>query len=375
MLQSSSAGNKKVLARIQRLCCLGIGSEMVMPDLLREVSGMLHTRHQAFRWRGPNGGIVNDYSSFSRSHTELYLKEFNGSAAEAEVIASFDTRVMIEEPVSSFVLRGENTLRVGWSDYVRSDYYNLLWRAVDIYHQLNLIVRDPVRMHGILYVYRSASDAPFTPNDISILLSIGGFVAHSMARADDVADGFVETEDRALIVTATDGRVLHATDEGQRLLMMALSQRFAAPDLWGSSREPAPEIVALCRLLAAAAEGRIGQPPPVRFLRTIWGLLVLRAYWLGPTDGSEQNRHIGITIARRVPRALALHRRIEDLPLTNREKQLCLLLAHDHSRHDLAEAMGVTTGTVITHQSNIYAKLGVHSRSALLAALLPGVNG
>jgi hypothetical protein len=32
-------------------------------------------------------------------------------------------------------------------------------------------------------------------------------------------------------------------------------------------------------------------------------------------------------------------------------------------------AMGVSTGTVITHQSNLYAKLGVHSRAGLLAAL------
>jgi Bacterial regulatory proteins, luxR family len=33
-------------------------------------------------------------------------------------------------------------------------------------------------------------------------------------------------------------------------------------------------------------------------------------------------------------------------------------------------AMRVSTGTVITHQSNLYAKLGVHSRAGLLAALL-----
>ena len=34
--------------------------------------------------------------------------------------------------------------------------------------------------------------------------------------------------------------------------------------------------------------------------------------------------------------------------------------------------MGVSIGTVITHQSSLYAKLSVHSRVELLAALLPG---
>jgi DNA-binding CsgD family transcriptional regulator len=95
---------------------------------------------------------------------------------------------------------------------------------------------------------------------------------------------------------------------------------------------------------------------------------VLRAYWFRPTDGVEQTRQIGITIERRVPRALTLRRRVEELPLTGREKQLCLLIAHERSRQDVADAMGLSTGTVITHQSSIYGKLGVHNRVELLAA-------
>jgi DNA-binding CsgD family transcriptional regulator len=73
-----------------------------------------------------------------------------------------------------------------------------------------------------------------------------------------------------------------------------------------------------------------------------------------------------------MPRALALYRRVAALQLTGREKQLCMLMAQDRSRQDLANAMGVSTGTIITRQSNIYAELGVHSRNELLATLLPG---
>jgi len=40
--------------------------------------------------------------------------------------------------------------------------------------------------------------------------------------------------------------------------------------------------------------------------RNAWGEFVLRAYWLGPTDGTKQTRQIGITIERRVPRELAV---------------------------------------------------------------------
>jgi DNA-binding CsgD family transcriptional regulator len=360
--------NKRAVARIQRLCCLGIGGEMLMPDLLREVGALLRARHYAFRWAGPYGEIANDCSSFPLSHTELYLKEFNESPEEARVINSFSA-IRTSNALKPLVTRGENTLRVDLPEFMRSEYYNLLWRAVDIHYQLILVARDAVRKHGMLYVYRSAGDPPFDGKDIRMLEAIGGFVAHSMIPATREADAFVETEDRALLVATPDGRLIHATEDGERLLRMALDQRFSAATPLRGGGDTIPEIVGLCRALAATAEGRIGQPPPVRSLRNDWGLFVLRAYWLGPTDGTEQTRHIGITIDRRVPRVLALLRRIEELPLTAREKQLCLLLSQDPSRQDLADAMGLANSTVITHQRSIYAKLGVHSRSGLVASL------
>ena len=44
-----------------------------------------------------------------------------------------------------------------------------------------------------------------------------------------------------------------------------------------------------------------------------------------------------------------------------------MLLCRDRSREDIASAMGVSVGTMITHKSSIYAKLGVHNRAELLA--------
>jgi DNA-binding CsgD family transcriptional regulator len=85
----------------------------------------------------------------------------------------------------------------------------------------------------------------------------------------------------------------------------------------------------------------------------------------------EKTRHIGITIEG-VAAPTCAKRRVEDLALTEREKQLCVLLCRDSSREDIADAMGVSVGTTITHKSSIYAKLGVHNRVELLAALLPG---
>jgi DNA-binding CsgD family transcriptional regulator len=254
--------------------------------------------------------------------------------------------------------------------FLRSDFYDLLWRPTECNELLNLRVRDAQRIFGALFIWRGPGDRPFAPSDTRMLELIAGFIAHGMTRAAHQDDAFEDSDDRALVVVDMNGTVRHASEQARHLLMMALVPRWSPTANWRSLHQPAPEIAHLCRTLSATAAGEIGQTPPVRRLRTPWGEFVLRAYWLGPTDGTERTRQIGITVERRVPLALALRRRVEDLPLTSREKQFCLLLARDPSGRDFADIMGLGTSTVITHQRSIYTKLGVHSRAGLLGVLL-----
>ncbi|MQA85077.1 MAG: AAA family ATPase [Streptosporangiales bacterium] len=55
--------------------------------------------------------------------------------------------------------------------------------------------------------------------------------------------------------------------------------------------------------------------------------------------------------------------------LTRREREIAELVAQGLSSREIAEALVVSTRTVTTHLSRIYAKLGVSSRTALAAAL------
>ncbi len=85
--------------------------------------------------------------------------------------------------------------------------------------------------------------------------------------------------------------------------------------------------------------------------------------------GPSAARFIGISINRREPLRLKLLRRINELPLSNRESQLCLGLAAGRSRATIADEMGVNEHTVITHCRNLYAKLDVHTRAELIEKL------
>jgi DNA-binding CsgD family transcriptional regulator len=369
MPRSQSGTNKRVLARIQRLCCLGVGSEMLVPDLMREVLELIPSRHGVFHWVGQDLRITNTYHTLSSAMMNLFFKEFYLTDCEAAVLRTIGR--FKYWPPSHPVQQLEQKLLVDLRTFLRSEFYNAVWRPAEIHEPLMLGVRLAGRIQGMLHIYRAAGDLPFTPNDIKMLEAIEGFVAHGMTRVTLGEDAFTDCDDRALFIADPDGTVRHATGPARHLLAMALNPRFSPTGNWRGLVEPAPEIARLCRSLATIANGEVGHPPPVLRLRNPWGEFVLRAYWFGATDGAEQTGQIGITIERRVPRPLALRRRVEDLPLTGREKQLCLVLARNPSRQDLAAEMGLAASTVITHQRSVYTKLGVHSRAGLLAALEP----
>ena len=50
MPRSHAENSKRAAARIQRLCCLGVGCEMLMPDLMEEITTFVPARGGGFEW-------------------------------------------------------------------------------------------------------------------------------------------------------------------------------------------------------------------------------------------------------------------------------------------------------------------------------------
>jgi DNA-binding CsgD family transcriptional regulator len=49
-------------------------------------------------------------------------------------------------------------------------------------------------------------------------------------------------------------------------------------------------------------------------------------------------------------------------PLTPRELEILSLLAAGHSTPDIAEQLGITPGTIKTHLTSVYKKIGAKNR-------------
>ena len=92
----------------------------------------------------------------------------------------------------------------------------------------------------------------------------------------------------------------------------------------------------------------------------------------GP-DFSERDRAVLMLLRPHLDQAyLDAERRRHPIPqLTPRQTDLLRLLAVGHTNTQIARRLGISEGTVRTHLENIYARLGVSSRTAAVTRALP----
>jgi DNA-binding CsgD family transcriptional regulator len=321
-----------------------------------------------FYWANLNLEVANCYMDGPcLDLVPLYLSEFCGTRKEHEVRLSFAEMMRAPFPSAAGYML-PRCFKVDWNTLVRSDYYDALGRPFGMNDGIFFKVSEARRPVGAFQWFRSTGEPPFAQRDFALLEALHGFIAHGLV-AGPAEDSWEDTEDRALVILDGDGRLLHLSPDAHRLLLMALVPRWG-PDTAARMRLGEPEeLVRLCRLLTAASSSRLPAAPPVLRRTNAWGEFVLRAYWLDAPRGEEPSRLVGIMIERREPRSLGLLRRVEALPLSRREKELCLLLAHGHDAGNAASALGVTEHTVISHRRSIYNKLGVENRWALIERL------
>ncbi len=364
MTQATPTG--RVIARIQRLCCLGLSDQIVIPQLLRDLQDLVPSHGNTFFWAGPQQELANIYteSPCAAEVAPLYLQEFH-NRREREVMLTFTDvmRANYASPACDFF---ERVLKVDRREFMSGDLYNLIIRPLGWERMIQLKITRQGPELGALNMGRVASDPDFTRREVRLLEAIAPFVAHALTHRTP-ADPFVDSEDSGLVIADGKGCVQYLSRGAARLLLMV---RYPS---WSPARQMRghvlpDEVVRLCHSLAAQREDRPLPAPPVWRHLNAWGEFIFHLHCMEHETPTAAHL-VGVSITRREPLRLKLLRRINELPLSHRESQLCHGLAAGHSRARLADDMGITEHTVITHCRNLYAKLDVHTRAELTEKL------
>jgi hypothetical protein len=134
---------RRAVARIRQLSCLGLGGETVVPEILRELHGLVPAGSSIFAWAGAAGEISNVYTEHPGwvNMGPLYFAEFY-ERREREVILTFSESMRRAGP---FVRHVDSFLKVDRREFLRSAMFNEILREVNDYQRLFVAVREGVR--------------------------------------------------------------------------------------------------------------------------------------------------------------------------------------------------------------------------------------
>jgi hypothetical protein len=129
----------------------------------------------------------------------------------------------------------------------------------------------------------------------------------------------VDSGKSSLIIADTQGRLIHSTAEGRKLLLLASYPWITSGATPHFAVSLPPAVIRICRDLAGIFRSDVSASPPAYRARNELGMFTFRAYWL---DADEPAGLIGITVGHEEPLPVAIMRRMRDLSLTRRQAQV-----------------------------------------------------
>jgi DNA-binding CsgD family transcriptional regulator len=362
----------RAFAGFKQLCCMGLGREAVTPALLGELRTLVPNLSSLAFFIDEDGKLDGGYTDNPEAiHTgPLYMREFHGRR-DRELGGAFPDAVRTQFGVHDFA-QALGAIKIDLHGFERSDFYNLIYRPQRLHWFMRLMVRDRGgrgRALASVTMYRGSKDRPWTHEEKRRLASLEPFLAHALREGSAIDGPLVESGQTGTIVADTAGRPVHFTSAGRRLLQLVTHPRVAPDtDFAGFGQFP-PAVVRICRDLSRIfADDPVSAVAPTYHHRNVWGGFRFSAAWL---DGADQSGGlIAITITHEEPLPVKLMRRVGELPLSRRQAEVCFLMASGASREVVAERLGITRNTAITHGRWIYNKLDVHNRAELINRLL-----
>ena len=350
--------NTAAVSYIRQLCCLGLGGHIIMPELLRALHAFIPSASNMFYWADENYQMSNVYCENSDLYIlqSLYFQEFYNSK-EVQV-----TKLGFSEAMR--IGRGwGNTERMG-PEFASSELFNELWRPNDIRCGIEATIWENGRGFGSIVLTRGPGEKPFSDVEEMSLRSLIPYLAHGLRGTRDLRGEMAPSGESGTLIVDSQDKIVQFCPEGKRLLLLAMHFGRIARDLPSLD---SPAIKRLCVNLRGILRGR---PQPVPMLRQLHALgeFIFRAYPLG-SDG-QPNGSIAVTIERHEPLPLKLMRNMGTLPLTARQREVCLLLSYGYSHSMIAPRMYVSKHTVTDYVRKIYDKLDVNGHEQLMKKLV-----
>lgn len=352
---------RQAIARLHQMACLDFNGPQLIASVFQELHQLIDFDYGGYFYPGSDGDLeVFMEAPHMRALMPTY---FDNQLLESErKVVSRSARFFSEAVRYEYGPQMlDRLIKVPWSEFQRSDFYNVVVRPADVMDCVSLVLRTSQGGGiGAIKLYRAVSSPRFQREEIAVLAQIEPYLARALQYGEmDAEDSVVQ--DSALLIATPMGRLLWLSPEAEVLMALAFGPR------WRSRTELPPALqLLLQRLQWSCANGSMPALPQMD-LRNASGWFSLRATPLAAASG--EGAAVGIHITRRLARVAQLLPALQALDLPQRQHELAYWLARGLSEPQIALRMGVSANTLVYHRRQLYMRLVVHNRKELIARI------
>jgi DNA-binding CsgD family transcriptional regulator len=349
------------IAYLRQLCCLGLGREILIPEILKAVQSVIPSGNNFFIG-------INQEGNPSYYLTEMLAQKLQDCAAQ--VLPQFFTQEkqsQVFNYLKSYPAITDHSVLD--KRFFQTDLYHLLWQPWHLHHFILAPVMVNRRIVGMFFLFRPVDVRPFSKLDQALCLQLLPYVAHTLQERqfEEVNTDYLPSGQSSMVIADRNGTIAHLNSAAKKLLKLADGNDFDKQDRSNNPVLP-PLFVKQCTNLDALFKGE-DVPPPVFTHTNSNGRFIFRAYWMDQVS-DDPNDFIGVTIEHQEPITLKITRNLQYQPLSVKEKEVALLWAQSYTNEQISRHLHIKTTTVKYHVCNIYSKLDINHRSQLFAKLV-----
>lgn len=349
------------MARLRQTCCLGLSSSIVMPQILAELHQIVMSDRIHFAWTDRLGNVVNGYFEKPNARALDYFKHHHLRFYE-------DAGLSFRQAL----LFGKSTGNFRWPfkpGFESTESHERLFASLGLEHSLDGVLRDCYGPLGLIFLLRRKGDPDFSAEDEANLAQTLPYVAHAISHDAKTPESFVEAGDAGLMVFDAGGQLQYQSAQATDLCLYALADNTAAD--WESSIGLHDMQRALCALfdrVKRAFDEKLPAEPPAWIISNKWGEFQIGAYEL--RQRPDEPACYGVILKKKLPIEVWLLQKVKDMPLSNKQREVCFLLARGVETCEIAKLLGIGQTTLKEHIQTVYRKLGIRKRDELLRLVL-----
>lgn len=328
-------------------------------ELLKSISNIFSFNHLTFHFIDSDGRLSNPIglnisSRLFQMYAEYYFKTDIFHPINIRHLALTKKTLTITDLMSI-------------QQFEETEYYKDFLKKDNLYYEIAMPIKFNNQLIGALGIFRAKEEGNFTPKDFEILRSLYDNISYQLHEylvstqikiEQQIYKNYFSQLPIGMIVLDNSRNIINSNEIAQTFCLDILNDTFFA--------DPVREVVR--NILPNISFKSIDSSSAIYYELENYTIKIVTSIVPCLRNGLE-TYYLLYVIKKSPAKHQNLHAFVCSYSLTERQLEIVELLTQGFSNKEIASQLHVSTNTVRTHMDNIFNKLNVSSRTAILHKL------